>query len=420
MTTEPYVPDAARWDAFVEWARRFYEWVAFAESERDYKLEIGEWLAAAREAFLNDSPDWVERLRVAVKHRDNNLTYGGNWRLGGAFLDLVESDSPLLREGLHRLWGITDSTAQARVRGFVESVAETPLGVPESMASFLLMARGATRHPFYASRPFGRAYRFTGHPRPARRAERWEQYGHAVAFLDEFIGQAKDRGLDIRDRLDAQSLVWCVTRPDYMPEEWTQEALDALEAYRESGGQPAGARAKVAEQARTYEAEGAPTGPEWPVVAARLLWDRRQLEEIVADLEDKKQMIFYGLRGPGRPTSRRRSRPSTRAAAAASRSSSSTPPTPTRTLSRGSGRPSATADSRASSSRRGRCDASPRRPRRTLTPPTCSSSTSSTAATSPRCSESCTSCWSTATRRYGSSTVARRSGCRGTCCSSAP
>ena len=297
-SAEPYVPDAARWDAFVEWARRFYEWEGFDEAERNYKLEIGEALAAARQAFLNDSPDWVEQLQNAVKHRDNNLTHGGNWRLGGDFLDLVESDSPLLREGLHRLWGITDTTAQERVRGFVESVTETPLGVPESMASFLLMARDATLHPFYASRPFGRAYRFSGHPRAARGAERWEQYGHAVAFLDELIGQAKDRGLEIRDRLDAQSLVWCVTSPGHRPEDWPDDVLTALDAYRESGGVHVEPPEEEPEPADVPEA--ASGGPDWPELAAKLLWEQHQLEEIVADLEDKRQMIFYGPPGTGK------------------------------------------------------------------------------------------------------------------------
>ena len=154
MTTDPYAPDAARWDAFVEWARRFYEWEDFAERERDYKLELGAALAEAREAFLSDSPDWGERLTAAVEHPVNNLTHAGNWRLAVDFLDLVQSDSPLLRAGLHRLWDMTDSTAQERVRGFVESVSDTPMGSSESMASYLLMGRDATNYPFYRFTPF--------------------------------------------------------------------------------------------------------------------------------------------------------------------------------------------------------------------------------------------------------------------------
>ena len=165
------------------------------------------------------------------------------------------------------------------------------------MASFLLMARDATRHPFYASRPFGRAYRFTGHPRPARGAERWEQYGHAVAFLDELIGQARDRGLDIRDRLDAQSLVWCMTTPNYRPDTWPEEVATGLDSYRKSDGEPR--EAPVPPSTHDDDANP-PSGPDWPALAARLLWEPGHLEEIIADLQDKRQMIFYGPPGTGK------------------------------------------------------------------------------------------------------------------------
>ncbi len=294
-SVEPYVTDSARWDAFVEWARRFYEWEGFAEAEINYKLEIGAALAEARTALLSDSPGWRERLTAAVEHPHNNLTHGGNWRLAVGFLDLVSSDDPRLSEGLRCLWDKADTTVRERVRGFVESVAETPLGVPESMASFLLMARDPRSHPFYQSRLFGRAYRFTNHPRPGSGAHRWEQYSHAVEFLDEFIRQAQDRRLRLRDRLDAQSLVWCVTRPDYMPEEWDLETLAELKAYRESGGDPNAGPPQI-----PAKEPGTGTAPDWPALAARLLWEPRHLEEIVADLEDKKQMIFYGPPGTGK------------------------------------------------------------------------------------------------------------------------
>ena len=298
MTTEPYVPDAARWDAFVEWARRFYEWEDFAEAERDYKLELGAALAEARRAFLSDSPDWGERLAAAVEHPANNLTHAGNWRLAADFLDLVQSDSPLLREGLHRLWDMTDSTAQERVRGFIESVADTPLGGPESMASFLLMGRNATNYPFYRFTPFSQAYDLTGYPGIGLRIAAERKYEHAIGFLAEFIAQAAERGLRIADQLDAQSLVWCVTQKT--PEEWDPETLAELDTYRESGGDPAAKPDVAAEPEPSFGVGGAPTGPDWPALAAKLLWEQHELEEIVADLEDKRQMIFYGPPGTGK------------------------------------------------------------------------------------------------------------------------
>jgi len=300
MTTETYVPNTARWDAFVDWARRFYDWEHFEEAERDYKLELGAALAEARGAFMNGSPDWGERLTAAVEHPHNNLTHAGNWRLAADFLDLVQSDSPLLRAGLRRLWDTTDATIEERVRGFVESVAETPLGVAESMASFLLMARDPTDHPFYRNRAFGRAYRYTDYPRPGSGAHRWEQYRHGVDFLDEFIRQARERDVDIRDRLDAQSLVWCVTTKNYSADEWRSDVREALHRYRESDGDPNAESEVVAEPEPPLQRSRPADRPDWPALAARLLWEPQHLEEIVADLEDKKQMIFYGPPGTGK------------------------------------------------------------------------------------------------------------------------
>ena len=298
MTTEQYTPDTARWDAFVDWARRFYEWEDFAERERDYKLELGAALAEAREAFLSDSPDWGERLTAAVEHPVNNLTHAGNWRLAEDFLDLVQSDSPLLREGLRRLWDTTDSTAQERVRGFIESVADTPLGGPESMASFLLMGRNATNYPFYRFTPLSRAYGLTGYPGINLRTAAEKKYEHAIGFLAEFIAQAAERGLRIADQLDAQSLVWCVTSPGHRPEDWPDDVLTALDAYRESGGAHVVPSNGEPEPADVPEA--ASGSPDWPELAAKLLWEQHELEEIVADLEDKRQMIFYGPPGTGK------------------------------------------------------------------------------------------------------------------------
>ncbi|MDE2695792.1 MAG: AAA family ATPase [Chloroflexota bacterium] len=291
MTTEPYTPDAARWDAFVEWARRFYEWEDFEEAERTYKLEIATALASAKAAFLDDHANWQTLLEQAIDHPRNNLTSGGNWRLRSNFIELMRANRALIQRALHSLWASPDAPASDRVRDFVENVGGD-LGVPESMASFLLMADGAEQHAFYASRPFSRAYRFTGHPNPPRGAERWERYAHGVMFLDELIRHGTAVGLNIRDRLDAQSLVWCITTKDYSPEEWPSDAVDALRQYRQSEGE--------AQEPPAGDPEPPRQPSNWVSVAEDLMWDPAQLAELVADLEDKRQMVFYGPPGTGK------------------------------------------------------------------------------------------------------------------------
>ena len=299
MTTEPYVPDAARWDAFVEWARRFYEWEDFAEAERDYKLELGADLAEAREGFLSDSPDWRDQLRKVVGSPHVPIFRIMIFR----FLSLLQSDPAMVAGAMRQVWATGDSVPdelRERVGGFVDSLSGAPqsIGTPESLAAFFLSALDPTSHPFYMWTPFNTAYQMTAYPRVSIRASSADKYGHAVEFLDELMRQAANRSLALRDRLDAQSLVWCVTQTT--PEEWDPETLAELDTYRESGGDPEAKPDVAAEPEPSSDAADPPIGPDWPALAADLLWEHAQLEEIVADLEDKKQMIFYGPPGTGK------------------------------------------------------------------------------------------------------------------------
>ena len=301
MTQEP-PPEAddARWDAFIEWARRFYE-IIRGRAERGYKLEIAEAARTAREAFLRDDPDWRERLEAAIGHPSNNVTGRGSWRTGLAFRNLLDADEDAVSEALHALWDEGDASPQERVSGFVDrtGVEGFSASMRITVASFLLAGIDPTEFPLWRVRPFDRAYDMTAWPR----APGGRRYAHAIAFLDEVIAQAQKRGLNIEDRLDAQSLVWCVYA--WRPEEWDPATLAALEAYRESGGDP-DAAARIAEDAAAYE-DGedasdfeAEREPDWAAVGEELMWEPGELEEIAADLEHKGQLIFHGPPGTGK------------------------------------------------------------------------------------------------------------------------
>ena len=162
----------------------------------------------------------------------------------------------------------------------------------DNLGSFLLMALDARRHPYYQYTPFTAAYEMTRYPRANARWAPEDKYGHALDFLDEFMRQARNRGLDVRDRLDAQSLVWCVTKEDYFAEEWPSGAREALQHYRQSKGEPP-----------DQPPDGGTSAPQtlnWGAVAEGLTLDRGYLEGLIADLEDKRQMVFYGPPGTGK------------------------------------------------------------------------------------------------------------------------
>ena len=290
---------SARWDTFIEWARRFYEWDSFDEVERDYKLEIAANLKAAKDALLEGSADWGEKLRTAFGP-PNNLT---SWRVHAPFLDLLNSNREGLEEALRQLWE-TDAGAppQEPVRRFANRVRE--IGFEQgldSLASFLLMAANVKEHPIYRATPFNRAYRLTGYPTAERGSESWERYGHALNFVDELIQRAAASGLRIQDRLDAQSLIWCVTSKT--PEEWPQRVTDAHDAYRKDGATPP----PGPEPPPGHPSEPVNTGSTDPwtadkvaELAKELLWQPAELQRIIDGLRDKRQVIFQGPPGTGK------------------------------------------------------------------------------------------------------------------------
>ena len=300
---------SARWDTFIKWARRFYEWEHFDEQERNYKLKIAANLKAAKDALMGHRPDWGDKLRAAFGP-PNNLT---SWRVHAIFLDLLNSNREGLEETLRRLWETeADATPQERARGFADRLWEigSQQGLLEehpqtfgngraTLASFLLMAGGARNYPIYRATPYKAAYRLTGYPPPERGAESWELYECALNFVDEFIRRAEARGLRIQDRLDAQSLIWCVTSKT--PEEWSEEVKDAHDAYRKDG-------VTLPPAAKTSPpVSEPPPAPEDPwatekvaALADELLWQPADLQRIIDGLKDKRQVIFQGPPGTGK------------------------------------------------------------------------------------------------------------------------
>ena len=268
------VSKEAQWDEFVHWAKLFYEWEQFDEAERDYKLRVGERLAAAKQSLLNGSSDWQDLLRMAFRAPDSNLR---DWRINDAFLKL---NRPLMEEALLKIWGqhISDSLAD-RIQGFQEL---SQVGTPAVLASILLMADDATQHPMYRYTPLRDAHQLTGYPSAANdSSDSWERYEHAIGFFDKFIKEASSRGLHLRDRLDAQALTWCVTQygKEDLPEDWTDEVKQRFIAYQQGESPP----------------------PDDLEALARAVYLPAEfLEEIVALLEDKKQVIFQGPPGTGK------------------------------------------------------------------------------------------------------------------------
>jgi MoxR-like ATPase len=293
MPLEPGKPTEVRWGPLVHWAARFAESVDFDAVERTYKLEIRDHLVAARDAVVAGDRDWSRRLRRAFGS-PNNLT---NWQVHARYLDWVDAHPDDAREALLALWsdehGITDA-----VDAFASGLPlDTGVGNRTNLMTFLAAARGIESYPVYRATVFNTAYRLTGWPHHAE-APPGARYADALAFLDAFAQACREHGIEpIRDRLDAQGLLWTVMSGT-APSDWS--TADSRAYHRFLKGQVMDELAELVDQ---FRAEVGYPGD----VQARRAAERAELAAALTDeaLSDPDVELLRRLAGqayghPGR------------------------------------------------------------------------------------------------------------------------
>lgn len=276
---------------FIYWASRFHELSSFVPEERTYKLEIVNRLGAARSALVDDG-DWFPPLKKAFSS-PNNLT---NWQSHDAFLKWLQEDLGRGAKLLHRIW-TGDEDPLARLGDFLSHLpteAVTGMGSRTTLGSFLLLAIDPYVYPPYRTAAMHAGYRLTKFD-PGDEKNEVAMYRAGLGFLDLVRQRAADRGLALADRLDSQSVVWCIANWD-VPPEWPEEDRIAFGRYR--GGIP-----DPIELEDPVEVD-----PPEPVVlvdplvalADELLIEHSELLEIANLLSDKRQVIIYGPPGTGK------------------------------------------------------------------------------------------------------------------------
>ncbi len=218
-----------RWQELIRWAALYYRQESFDADERDYKLEIARNLQRAREE-LTQGGEWFDAVKRAFG-RPNNLT---PWRVNDSFFRWCAASPEAASDALACIWDDTRPVDE-RFRGFFERLPKESIGTPGAricLASFLHMALDATGFPIYRATAFETAYRLTRFPPPAKGASEWEVYEHALKFLDRFLEEAARGELELRDRLDAQGLLWSITRFEkWEPGFLSPEEQAALRAF---------------------------------------------------------------------------------------------------------------------------------------------------------------------------------------------
>lgn len=216
------------WDEFVGWASEFISRPDYDTHERNYKLEIADQLRAARENVRRDDEGWPGTLKRAFG-APNNLTY---FITHSKYLDWAQADPEEARAGLLAIWD-EDSTVQDRLAAFFARLPTDVLsgvGNRLQIASFLLLA-DPTQFVVYRPTPFKKAVACVGFEEFPDDSE-VAVYSHALSFVDEVLDEAAARGLQLRDRLDAQSLIWTITKVSPKEAGLSPDDTEALLRFR--------------------------------------------------------------------------------------------------------------------------------------------------------------------------------------------
>lgn len=280
---------------FIYWASRFHQLDEFIPEERTYKLNIVTRLTAARNALLADD-DWLPLLKTAFT-KGNNLTSSQSH---DTFLKWCQDDVSRAAKLMKRIWASSDEP----LTGFSDFLSHLPkeavsgMGTRTALASFLLMGTDPYTFPPYRTAAMHAGYRLTK-VEAGTETDEVSMYRAGLAFLDKVRERAAERGLTLSDRLDAQSVVWCVANWE-APATWPEEDRAAFDRYRHSEIDGTKAEDPPEEPQIGIGEVAEPYSDSLVALADELLVGHAELVEMRELLQAKRQMIFYGPPGTGK------------------------------------------------------------------------------------------------------------------------
>ena len=277
---------AEGWDEYVKFAQRYLRTGTLREDEYDYKIEIGNNTAAARDSVLEGQQHWAQLLESALV-KDQPIPWRGRTfrKFNSWFLDRPSS----ALEALRAIWTAdlepNDESIHERIHSFGQIFTSDVIsghGTRATIASALLMGLNVEEFPPFRKGKFSDAYKFTGYEELGSGANEATLYKHALGFLDQFLVEAEKRGLDwpYRNRLAAQSVVWQISgRVEKRLREGTIKGDSPSKVGIESNGSAL---------------------PSLSELADNLFFPLSFLREIETLLMEKRQVIFQGPPGTGK------------------------------------------------------------------------------------------------------------------------
>lgn len=221
-------------DELADFFRRasFYRYhPGFQRYERDYKIRLANSIAKSRELVNSDPSQSLKILRRALTSKDNNII---NWHDLNPLLAWLKTDPQNAAESLRMLWDERTNLDQ-RLGAFCGTLAEiglTQSGAQLAIGSTLLMSLGVFDSPPVKMKPFSRAMDQVGWAGINTIKTMVDRYKYALAFMDAMIEHSTEFKVDLRDRLDAQAVIWCVSggwKKVPVPSDWVNDPAQRME-----------------------------------------------------------------------------------------------------------------------------------------------------------------------------------------------
>ncbi|MBB1502072.1 AAA family ATPase [Propioniciclava sp. MC1683] len=290
--------DHKGWKGLLRWFKKIWTTMDVDGRERYYKFEFASKLDARRQQDAGDDSAWYDSLRRALFDANNNLV---GWRTQAAFDAWAQQNPTPARDALRALWN-TDGTPEGeRITEFVGRIRAaglTTIGTGVNMASVLLMADGPDTHPPLKVEATRKTWRLAGWGNEPRDATAASFIARAYAFFDEVVRDAAGWEHPLRDRLDAQSIMWILATQDKQPDGWTDKEWEQFQGFQDGVDIDPDAEPEPPEL--DADSETVLTRDFIAEAAAALHVDREVLDEIVTLLEDKGQVVLYGPPGTGK------------------------------------------------------------------------------------------------------------------------
>ena len=266
------------WDKFIRGIQTI-DPVELQRDEIDPKLKVSHRLKEVQEAVLKENAGWQDLVKKRGIPSGTYPIIDVNGQI--ALRNWVNQSPDEVLEALQAVWVQGNMPESERIQAFSELFPRDVIGgvgTRLTVISQLLMGIDVEQYPPYKTEAFRLAYDRTGYGRPPENADEVALYKHALSFLDRFIWEAKDRGLELRHRLDAQGLVWKSKGDDF----WNRQA-------------------DIEENAKSLTLMPPPLQDLDKLAKKLYLTEPADfLSEIESLLTDKKQVIFQGPPGTGK------------------------------------------------------------------------------------------------------------------------